>query len=150
MELNAKPLVPHRPDPGHFPIDALDKAAKRLEELESEIKIAGREMGDLAVRFTRAKARLSDLYKTRSFLKQDQDAALAALQAQDAHQEHQVPKETSPSRSSRPVSPPRSQKRPLPTGLIPKEKKKKMAADSQEPPAIWPKTARVTSASRSS
>ena len=74
--------------------------------------------------------------------KQDQDTALAALQAQDDHQEHQVQQVTSTTSTSR--------KRPLPTGLIPKEKKKKLAADSQEPVAIWPKSARVTSASRSS
>ena len=134
---HAKPLVPNRPDPEQFPIDALDRASTRLEELQSEIDVARIEMGELAVKFSRAKAHLTELLRTRSFLKQDQDTALAALQAQDGHQEHQVQKVTSASKSS-PLSASSAKKRPLPTGLVPQEKTKKLAA---EPPPIWPKSA---------
>ena len=134
--MSAAPLEPHRPVPSRYPIDTLSKAAARLEVIEKQILEAREKMGKLGVEFSRAKAHLKELLQARTFLKEDQDEALAALQAQDGHQEHQVLRESSATSSSR--------KRPLPTALIPQEKKKKLATDPQEKTKapIWPKAAR--------
>ena len=113
------------------------------------IAAKSKEMGLLGVRFAKAKAELKALLDDEKKLRRDQDEALEAVQRQES-QVSQEQRVTSASSSSRPVSPQRSRKRPLPTGLIPKDKKKKLAADSSMTPAIWPKSARVTSAPRSS
>ena len=62
-------------------------------------------------------------------LSRDEDAALEALRRED----NQVSRVTSASSSS-PSATPASKKRPLPTGLVPQEKTKKLAA---KPPPIW-------------
>ena len=108
-----QPLTPHRPLPAQHPISTLKVATDCLEKLQERIVAKRQEVCDLGVRFSQAKADLTALLKDEQKIRKDQDEALEAL----SRQASQEPRVTSASSSSRPVSPPTSRKRPLPTVL---------------------------------
>ena len=128
-----KLLTPHPPNPASEPVGTLERAGRALKILDEQIRSKGVEMGRLGVQFSKAKQELQTLLKQRAGLLKDEDAALEALRRED----DQV---TSASSSSHPVTQ-SAKKRPLPTGLVPQEKKKKLAATP-----IWPKSAQTKSA----
>ena len=126
------PPEPRPPPPGKHPVATLERTGAALKILDEEIAEKGRQMGALGSAFSKAKAELRELISRRAFLSKEEDVALEAIKREE--QEQRV---TSASRSSQPATHP-TKKRPLPTGLIPQEKTKKLAA---KPPPIWPKSA---------
>ena len=77
------PPEPHRPPPAKHPVAILERTGAALRSNDGEIEVKRRQMGELGVAFSAAKAELKELLSRRALLSMAEDVALEALQRKD-------------------------------------------------------------------